>query len=90
MRDKQNCLIICQWLGERGRKWGSELVLMGCIINMEMVVAYAFVIGKISPLPLNLVNKSVSRGTILFAMLHYREIVCCLPSFIGQFYRCSP
>ena len=63
---------------------------MGCIINMEMVVAYFFVIGKISPLPLNLVNKSVSRGTILFVMLHYREIVCCLPSFIGQFYRCSP
>ena len=90
MRDKQNCLIICQWLGERGRKRGSEFVLMGCIINMEMVVAYFFVIGKISPLPLNLVNKSVSRETILFAMLHYREIVCCLPSFIGQFYRCSP
>ena len=59
--DKQNCVVICQWLEERGRKRGGELVLMGCIINMEMAVAYAFVIGKISPLPLNLVNKSVSR-----------------------------
>ena len=49
MRDKQNCLVICQWLEERWRKWGSEFVLMGCIITMEMVVAYAFVIGEISP-----------------------------------------
>ena len=41
---------------------------MGCIINMEMVVAYAFVIGKNSPLPLNLVNKSVSRETSMPAV----------------------
>ena len=76
---------------------------MGCIINMEIVAAHAFFIGEISPLPLNLVNKSVSRETsmlaanrltqkgnerisavcrhFLCAMFHYREIVCCLPSF---------
>ena len=41
-------MIICQRLGEKGRRWESEFVLMGCIINMEMVVAYAFFIGEIS------------------------------------------
>ncbi len=30
---------------------------------------------------INLVNKSVSRGTFLFVMLHRREIFCCLPSY---------
>ena len=33
---------------------------------------------------INLVNKSVSRGTFLFVMLHRQEIVCCLPSFSGH------
>ena len=38
-------MIICQRLGERGRRWESELVLMGCIINMEMVVALIFIMN---------------------------------------------
>ena len=62
---------------------------MGCIINMEMVVAYAFVIGKISPLPLNLVKKSVSRETSMLAANRLTQIGnermsgdCLLPALL--------
>ena len=47
---------------------------MGCIINMEMVVVHAFFIGEISPLPLNLVNKSVSRETSMLAANRLTQI----------------
>ena len=102
VRDKQNCLIICQWLGERGKKYGSELVLMGCIINMEMVAAHAFFIGEISPLPLNLVNKSVSRETSMLAANRLTQIgnerisavcrhFCVRCSIVGRlFVACPP
>ena len=39
---------------------------------------------------INLVNKSVSRETILFARLYCRETVCCLPSFTGHLLVCLP
>ncbi len=45
---------------------------------------------KTCPLPLYLVNNSVSRETILFVMLHRRETVCCLPSFTGHLLVCLP
>ena len=47
---------------------------MGCIINMEIVAAHAFFIGEISPLPLNLVNKSVSRETSMLAANRLTQI----------------
>ncbi len=68
---------------------------MGCIINMEMVVAYAFVIGKISPLPLNLVNKSVSRETSMLAANRLTQIGnermsgdCLLPALVHRTFAC--
>ena len=64
---------------------------MGCIINMEMVVVHAFFIGEISPLPLNLVNKSVSRETSMLAANRLTQISneimsgdCLLPALLHR------
>ena len=56
---------------------------------MEMVVAYAFVIGKISPLPLNLVNKSVSRETPMLADLRLTQISNERKPAIGRLFWCK-
>ena len=39
---------------------------------------------------MNLVNKSVSRATLLFATLHRRETICCLPSGTRHLLVCLP
>ena len=64
---------------------------MGCIINMEIVAAHAFFIGEISPLPLNLVNKSVSGETSMLAANRLTQIGnermsgdCLLPALLHR------
>ena len=68
---------------------------MGCIINMEIVVAHAFFIGGISPLPLNLVNNYVSRETSMPAVNWLTQIgnermsgECLLPALAQRTSAC--